>query len=374
MGMKKRKLCIILPQHWSYLMGGCEYQIKCLLERSFLQNEFDVFILSRRIGIAHESPKYRLVQIVKPYALQRYGHILDAPFLWKKLSEISPDVIYQNIGTSYAGIAALYARKNNCKMTLHIASDNDIAPFKKKKQLKSLISYIEKKTFSYAILNAHQLIAQTNEQKRIIKKYFGKETNAVIPNFQPYPIETIDKRTPIKVVWVANFKPIKQPEMFIRLAEDLQKMHVEAEFIMIGNPAISGGSSRQNWQQSLEARIKNIRFLNYVGGKTTDEVERILAESHILVNTSQYEGFSNTFIQAWMRCVPVVSLKSNPDGLLSDGKMGLISGDYEQLCKDVTRLIQDQDLRILMGKEAQSYAFKHFTIDNAKKVMKILVR
>jgi glycosyltransferase involved in cell wall biosynthesis len=257
-------------------------------------------------------------------------------------------------------------------MILHIASDNDIIPFRMEKQIKRLVPCLEKMILDYAIHNSHCLIAQTKNQKRAVKENYNREVDAIIPNFQPFPKEIICKNSPIKIVWVANFKPIKQPELFIRLADDLSKMQINVEFIMIGNPAGRGGNSRQHWQRSLETRIKRIPALTYLGGRTTDEVEQILAESHLLVNTSQYEGFSNTFIQAWMRCVPVVSLNSKPDGLLSDGKMGLLSGNYERLCKDVTRLIRDHGLRTWMGKEAQSYAFKHFTMKNAEKVVKII--
>lgn len=372
MGIKKRKLCIILPHHWSWLMGGSQYQVKCLLEENLLQREFDIDVLSRRIGVLQGHHNYKLIPIVRPFTMQRYGFFFDAPFLWKKLKAICPDVIYQRMGTSHAGVGAYYARKYGCKMVLHIASDSDIVPFNMKKQINFVIHNFERKLFDYAIRNAHQLIAQTYEQKKLIKDHFNRDTDAVIANFQPHPKEKIDKKLPVKIVWVANFKVIKQPEIFIRVAEALHEQGVEAQSIMIGSPATLDDKCWEDWQKSLEHRIDKIPALTYLGGKTTDEVEQVLAESQILVNTSQFEGFSNTFIQAWMRRVPVVSLNSNPNGLLSDGRMGFISGNFEQLCKDVTRLVHDHALRTQMGKEAQSYAFENFTMKNVKKVMQVL--
>jgi glycosyltransferase involved in cell wall biosynthesis len=374
MGLKKRKLCIILPNHWSWMMGGSQYQVKCLLEANILQKEFEISVLSRRLDVLHKPQNYRLNQIVRPFTMQRYGFFFDSPFLWRKLIALSPDIIYQRMASSHAGIAARYAKKAGCKMVIHIASDRDVAPFDIKKQMNFLINGIERKIFEYAIRNAHHLIAQTYGQKQLIKKHYGRDVDAVIANFQPYPKETIEKRTLIKVLWVANFKVIKQPEIFIRLARDLYEQGLQAEFIMIGNPATVDDKCWQPWQNSLEASIDSIPTLSYVGGKTTGEVEKVMAESHILVNTSRFEGFSNTFIQAWMRRVPVVSLNSNPNDLLSNGKMGLISQTYPQLCKDVARLILDKDLRKTMGKTAQSYAYQNFSMKNTEKVMDILAK
>jgi glycosyltransferase involved in cell wall biosynthesis len=368
---RKRRLCIILPQHWSYLMGGSQYQIKCLLEKTSLQTFFDIFILSRRMGPNYAPENHQIQRIVKPYFLQRYGLLFDAPFLLKKLNAISPDVIYQNIGTSYAGIAAYYARRSGCKMVLHIASDNDIVPFKIKIRMNRIIPRLEKYIFDYAVYNSSQLIAQTFGQKHLIHAFYHKKVDAVIPNFLPIPEETLDKQLPIKIIWVANFKKIKQPEIFIRLAEDIQKLKLNTEFIMIGNPAAGGD---QNWQYLLEKRINAINNLSYLGGKNVEDVEKIIAKSHVLVNTSKYEGFSNTFIQAWMRCVPVVSLNSNPDGLLDEKKMGLISGSYEQLYKDVILLIQNEGLRKYMGKEAQKFSLMNYTMNNADALTSILLR
>lgn len=362
-----KKLCIILPHHWAFNMGGSEYQIKCLMESGALNGMFDTSIVSRRLSNGYTPNGYRLVSIVKPFALQRFGLVFDAPFLYRKLKELAPDVIYQGIGTSYAGIATYYARKAGCKMVLRIASDSDVVPFQGKIRAKSLIPYIEKKAYEYAIRNARNIISQTYVQKRLLRLNYGRQVDAVIRNFQPIPKEKIDKCPPVKVLWVANFKRLKQPDMFIRLAKDLSEAKLPAEFIMIGRPELDN-----QWQRSLEEMIDGTPNLTYLGGRTIDEVNQVFAKSHILVNTSQYEGFSNTFIQAWMRCVPVVSLNSNPDGLLDAKNLGLISGSYRQLCNDVKRLIIDETLRQRMGQGAYAYAMNHFSMENVKQVLDII--
>ena len=80
-------------------------------------------------------------------------------------------------------------------------------------------------------------------------------------------------------------------------------------------------------------QIKVDSNLQYLGEVSQDEVNRRLREGHILVNTSRYEGFSNTFVQAWMRRVPVVSLTVDPDNILVRENIGFCSGTFKNLCQ-----------------------------------------
>ena len=65
---------------------------------------------------------------------------------------------------------------------------------------------------------------------------------------------------------------------------------------------------RTGWQASLMRSIEATPNLEYLGQRTHAEVNELLARAHIFVNTSTHEGFPNTFIQAWLREVAVVSL------------------------------------------------------------------
>ena len=136
---------------------------------------------------------------------------------------------------------------------------------------------------------------------------------------------------------------------------------------MIGRP-----SNSRKWQRLLEQRILDTPRLSYLGEKSVDEVNHILSQSHIIVNTSRYEGFSNTFIQAWLRSVPVVSLNSNPDGLLTGKKLGFWSESYSQLRYDVARLIINDDFREKLGREARIFALNNFSTRNINQVFEIL--
>jgi glycosyltransferase involved in cell wall biosynthesis len=92
-----------------------------------------------------------------------------------------------------------------------------------------------------------------------------------------------------------------------------------------------------------------------------------------VVNTSRVEGFPNTFIQAWARLVPVISLTVDPDGVIEKQRLGFRSGDFSQLVSHTRTLIRDQNLAEEMGRNGRLYGEKeHDLAENAHKLDQLL--
>jgi glycosyltransferase involved in cell wall biosynthesis len=215
---------------------------------------------------------------------------------------------------------------------------------------------IDRLILNYGIRNAHIIAGQTLYQSSLLEKNFGRKCDAFIPIGHPYPEYRTKKPEQVNVLWIAGVKPLKQPEVFVKLAREIYKT-TNAHFVMIGH-AVEG-----KWFYQLLKKMNGTPNLTYIGGVSQNEVNRRLEEGHILVCTSQYEGFSNTFVQAWMRKVPVVSLNADPDNILVREGIGFKSLTFERLFQDVKLLIEDKELREKMGKKAQQYAHKNHGIE-----------
>ncbi|MGA2565104.1 MAG: glycosyltransferase, partial [Steroidobacteraceae bacterium] len=178
----------------------------------------------------------------------------------------------------------------------------------------------------------------------------------------PAPCEVIDKSGAARVMWVANLKPWKQPEIFVRLAVAMRDL-VNVRFTMIGSAETGRGD--RAWGESLMRQVEAAPNLDYLGLRSQGEVNRLLASAHLFVNTSAAEGFPNTFIQSWMRKVPVVSLNVNPDGVFDREGVGVCVGSEEALAQAVRLLITDDRLRAQFADRAQDYAMANHSLRNA---------
>jgi len=227
-----------------------------------------------------------------------------------------------------------------------------------------LTDSLDRLFLNYGIRNADIIAGQTKQQNDLLERHFRRKCDVFIPIGHPFPVQEIKKSEKIRVLWIGNLKPLKQPEIFVRLAGEIGRTN-NVSFVMMGRP-----DGSRKWLAELMEQISVIPNLHYLGEVSQDEVNRRLSEGHILVNTSQYEGFSNTFVQAWMRRVPVVSLTVDPDNVLVRQRIGFCSGTFAKLCSDIRGLVENKVLRKEMGLRACHFARKNHSLE--KMVEKVI--
>jgi glycosyltransferase involved in cell wall biosynthesis len=358
------RICVLIPTHWEAVMGGAQYQAKLLVEHMLASGGYEVYYLARKVRSDYRPDGYEVRQIGTSSGSRL---VLDSVRLLSALREIRPHTIYHQVGCAYTGVAAWYCRHNDCRLVWHIASDMDLLPWSGRWLERASFGYIDKRLLEYGIRHADRIVAQTEVQAKRLNQVYGRTPDRIVRNFHPAPRELIDKQSrPIEIVWLANLKRVKQPELFVQLARRLEPLG--ARFVMIGDLQASEG-----WQRSVLAAIAAAGNIDYVGKLSQDQVNARLARAHVLVNTSVYEGFSNTFIQAWMREVPVVSLNVNPDGVFDDGRLGLCAdGDVDRLVDQVAQFIRDDEFRERIGKAARQDALERYRLQNMDELLELL--
>lgn len=358
----KRRLCVVLPSHWAAVNGGAELQARYLVDALLATGRYAVTYVARNAPKGGSVPGYEVVRVGRGGG--RGGLVADAPSLYRALASIRPEIIYQRVGGAYTGICAAYAGRSGCRMVWHIASDADVVPQPVDLSTAGLRQGVERYLLRFGIRRAAAIVAQTQSQAEMLKRHHGRSPDAVVPNFHPSPASRSKKNGQFTVAWVANFKPVKRPEVFVRLAERLGSYRIR--FVMAGRI----GSDLRT--RRLIDRVSRLSQLEYVGELTQGAAERLLASSHLLVNTSQYEGFPNTFVQAWMRRTAVVSLTVDPDGVLVKRGLGVLAGSEDGLCQAVAGFLEQPRRLERLTEKARRYALAVHGLDNAQGVIDIL--
>lgn len=345
-------------------MGGSQYQAKLLIERLLERYDVEIHYLTVHCDPEHRPHGYKIHRFSSRKGLRRYGYFLDAFRLYRALRKLRPDIVYQQIGCAHTGIAACYARRNGAAMVWRVASDRSLTPARI--PWWKLHHRIERAFLLYGIRNAHLILAQTTWQQSRLAARYGRSDTQLVRNFSPAVAPPARKTSRRNVIWIANLKPLKNPGAFVRLARSLAG-NAEVRFVMIGAPML-----QDQWTFDVLRQIEAAPNVDYLGARSQDEVDHALREARVLVNTSDYEGFSNTFVQAWMREVPVVSLHVDPDQLLSAHGLGFLSRTEEQLQRDVGRLLDDQELAADIGRRCREHALRNHSIENVDSVAALL--
>lgn len=354
---ERQKLVIATPTYFEEMIGGSEYQAY-LLAQAAKERGYEVHYIFTSTQRGYANPlRLELHPICRSQIGRRFGHVwwMYSRQITRILKEIRPDTTYVRSGVAWAGTAARYARTHGCRSVWHVAHIRDVTPLRMAAKLRQPLDFIERHSVDYAIHNSDVVVCHARHQAEALKRYFARDSEVILKH-QPVPTEVVDKSGPFTVVWVANIKGWKQPEMFVRLAGEFRD-DPRVHFVMVGRP------TNGEYQKQLEASMAGVQNLTYRAELPIEEVNELLANSHVFVNTSTNEGLPNTFVQAWMREVPVVTMLWDPDDILRSGEVGLFSGSFEQMVRDVRTLVENPALRDEMGRRARAYALEHHSLE-----------
>jgi len=356
-------VCLVLDNHFTVQMGGAEYQAHLLAEELSHRAGVRVTYLAAVIPGAHQSYalSYELRQFGGQSALKQRAPFLRSAALWRALHDLHPDAIYQRMKQSYTAVCALYAHRRNIPMLFHAASDPDVDGRLVRKRLSANAPFdlLEAWIGNWGVRHASGIVVQTDSQSQLLTDNFDRRPDALIRNCQPLP-DALPVKTsgPLRVLWVGGIKDVKRPELFVELARAFSTRE-DIEFWMVGRPP-----SHRRFGP-LMAAIKASSNIRFFGELPQEEVNALMNEAHVLVNTSAFEGSPNTFIQAWARGVVVTSLAIDVDGGLETEGIGYCSGTLPRLVGTIESLSTADDLRQETARRGFAYVRRRHSMANA---------
>ncbi len=274
--------------------------------------------------------------------------------IWIAMRKAKAHIYFYVGGT--LGVFSPFCKLMKRKFILHISSDVVVGGKyikRKNKTFNRFLSIVISSCNWLDIKLADAIIVQSEYQKKMLKENFGEDGTVIK---MPFPLSERgmpEKANPPIVLWVGAMAEVKQPELFLKLAEVIP----EARFQIIGGP-----SGNQKLYDEIEERSKRISNLDFIGVVPFRQIDKYFSRASILVNTSMFEGFPHAFIQAWMHYVPVISLNADPDELICKNEVGFHSKTFDQLVEDVKILLNNKSLRDEMGRNGRKYVEREHDI------------
>ena len=282
-----------------------------------------------------------------------------APF-WRTLERLAPDVMYARLPNDFLGLLGLFARRRRGSQFIYaLANDHHCRP----SQAYDYNWWFHTPLYALGLMSANRITIQHAGQLDLASPRL-RDRMIHVPNLIRSVRETPRsfQETTHDGIWVARIRPVKQLGRFLDLAESLQSLR----FAVIGgwDPTLPGTQRR-----SLEQRMRSLPNLDFFGSRNADEVIGLIGRSKILVNTSDFEGFPNTMLEAWSVGVPVVSLRVDPGGIIGRERLGCVSRSLERLRSDVGQLATSQALNRSCGEKGLAYVRRQHSLDVVHKAL-----
>ena len=336
-GGKERRILELIR----YLKEHTDYTIALVLTEKLIQYQYvyqlgiQIKVIERK-GIKHDPRLF-----VKFY---RY------------CSNFNPDIIHSwgSMTTFYAIPTKLIRRVPLiCSLIADATSNIKLFSFK----------YISFKTviyFSDAILsnsNAGLIAYKINNPKT---KVIWNGVN--LERFQQkYDIKKVREElkvpTNFMLVMVATFSTLKDYDLFLDVAKELLKIRNDTTLIGVGDGP--------EWKH-IQKRIIDEKISNVILTGNQKEVEPIIAASDIGILCTYSEGISNSIMEFMALGKPVISTDTigGSKEIIIEGETGYcVERNTTKIVSLINFLLNNEELRILMGKKGQQRIKSYFSID-----------
>ena len=345
-------------------IGGAEYHMD-LLENEFIKQGHEVFHVHAQAKSLSNYEKIEKVDGKIVYHIQTNNPIYQRfymPFFINFLKEVvskEADIIYIREFHNHF-ILSKFCKEYKIPLVRELAHDDHALHFYNSFYMNIDYKSAIPRIFSDFVMDKYtNFLTQSKEQTDLLRENFGVESKTIYKG-HPFPIEFSNRKKGGKIVtFLANMRDFKRPELFIELAK--MNSDKDYKFVMAGPIP----SDRQNKILSI---IKDCPNIFYFGTLSYDESNTLLSKSSVLINTSTAEGFSNTFIQAWLRGTPVLSLNVDPDNIIQDKKLGMsFEGDLVRLNFYLNDLMTNSKRLQDLSEKILKYSISNFDIANVSK-------
>src|SRR5258708_5228755 len=319
-------LPVLAPEYRQHTIGGESVQ-QTLLARALAQLGHRVSMVVADYG-QEDGAQWHGVRTFKAYGSKDGFPVLRFLHprwtgLWSALARADADLYYTSCAGMLVGLVAMFCKRHRRRFVFRTASDSDCDPSR------LLVEYARDRwLYAYGLQRADAILVQSDSQARALTRNFGLDgrvAGMLVETAREVATRDID------VLWVGNVRRVKRPDRLLELAAKLP----QASIHMVGGSLPGEEALYRDVERAAQAS-PNITFHGRLPYRETND---IYGRARILVNTSDVEGFPNSYLQAWIRGVPIVTL-IDPDGVIAREGLGVTVHSPERLPDAVNDLLQ----------------------------------
>jgi glycosyltransferase involved in cell wall biosynthesis len=332
--------------------GGAERQMT-LLARALSAQGLDVAHIVYPPLDPIPLPNPHLTLVHRPaYAGDRpvIGRVLEAIRVWRVLRLAGGRVMIARMGSPAVGIAALFSKIHHRRFIFSSANDSDFTSPR-------ISSRFSRMLYRLGVRLADVVVVQSQDQVTLAREAFPSLRRVVhVPSFvEAAPLSTRDTPEPTLFLWIGRVVRDKQPMRYVELARELP----EIRFVMI--PVPEGRADELGDVRAASERIPNLELLDPL---PHGEVMALIARAIAVVNTSQFEGMPNVFLEAWARGIPVLTLEFDPDGVIARRELGVAAGgSWDRFVAGARELWEGRSGRKELSRRTRAYVERVHSID-----------
>ncbi len=223
-----------------------------------------------------------------------------------------------------------------------------------------LLRFVQNHFQNYVIFNS------TRAMEIFCSKGYRREKSLVIENAfsEQLPYFERPESEAVKILMVGRFVKQKDYQTGIRAVAGLigKVGDIKIRLILAGygimEPEVRAWISAHGLEKITEFHIQ------------PGNLPELYRSSDIYLNSSIYEGFSNSVMEATAFGLPVVATRTGDiDKQVLHGKSGYISevGDHQGLCEGLGILCRDRQTRLSYGKQGHEILYSSFGLEPFKK-------
>jgi glycosyltransferase involved in cell wall biosynthesis len=335
---------------------------------------YDVTIVSEDTGVSNKIRENGLKTIALPIDKAGTNIISELKtffFLYKLFKREKVDVVH------LVGLKVMLWGSLACNLLgIHnvVSSVSGLGMLFYEQNSKSFISKSILKLLRFTHKNKKiKVIFQNNDNKAIflrenvVKASQCKFTNGSGIDLNVYNYFIEPNSEPIKIVFTGRMIEDKGVLDLVEAANILKSEYYDkVQFLLSGD--LDKNRPNAITEDILVSKCDG-KYIKWIG--FSKDVLSLLKGSHIMVFPSYHEGLPKSIIEAEAIGRPIVTTDSvGCRDTVIDGENGFLVPikDPDSLAKALKRLIDDKDLRILMGKKSREFAVKRYDINDVIKV------